>query len=374
MPTEPPAWNAAFEPSFQSFAHFYVGTRSAGSNHIHCMTLDLASGALSARCPPCPADSPSYIAIHPDQRTLYAVHELGRSRVEKSGAVSAYAMDSESGFLTHLGRVSSGGAAPCQLKFAGEGRHLLVANYWGGSFSVLPIVDGGALTTASATIRHDGGACAPGRDPGPHVHWVSVDPTGGFLLAVDLGRDEILSYPFDPDRGKPVSHSAFVYRFPEGAGPRHAVFLAGGRQLAVITEFAATVTLLDFDPADGSLTNGRTFSALPDDWRNVNTAAEIAVSSDEKFLYASNRGHDSIAIFALDTSAGIVDRLGFQAVRGKNPRHFAIDPTGSMLIVANQGTDELVVFSVDRQTGDLQPTGHSCKIPAPTCVTFLGKI
>jgi 6-phosphogluconolactonase len=347
----------------------YVGTRSREPNHIHCLSLDVETGQLSEAAPACPAENPSFIAIHPDRNTLYAVNELGQTRADDRGTVSSFAMDPATGRLAFLNRQPTGGAAPCHLTVAG-GR-LFVANYWGGSFAAFPIAADGSVGPAIALVQHDGGAVGPDRDPGPHVHWVSPDPTGRHLVVTDLGRDEVLVYRLNQGGEIPLAGTPLARCLLTGAGPRHAVFLDGGRRLAVAAELASTITLLDCHADTGDLGTGTTLSTLPDGWTGDNAVAEIAASSDQRFLYVSNRGHDSIAIFRRDADGSGMRSFGFSATGGARPRHFAIDPTGRALVVANQGSDALTVFRIDSATGGLQPIGAAYSIPAPACVAFL---
>jgi 6-phosphogluconolactonase len=348
----------------------YVGTRPAESGHIHCLSLDMESAVLTELAPPHPADHPSFVALHPDGGTLYTVNEFGRRDAEDHGAVSSFTINRKAGGLTFLNHRSSGGAAPCHVKVAAEGRRLFVCNYWGGSLSAFPIAADGSIGPVAVFVQHVGGATGLDRDPGPHAHWASPTPGGRHLFVADLGRDEVLSYRSDAG-GMPIADACDAYRFPAGTGPRHAVFVAGGRRLAVACELASSVALLDCDPETGHLAPGPELSTLPNGWSGNNAVAEICVSPDEKFLYASNRGHDSIAIFKLDISARTMVRTEIRSTVGVRPRHFAIDPSGRVLIVANQGSNALAVFYIDRDSGDLHWTGSTYAVPAPTCVAIL---
>jgi len=319
--------------------------------------------------PPVPADDPSFIALHPGGGTLYAVHELGRTRGENWGAVSSFSIDRDTGELAPRNRQPTGGAAPCHVRVTADGRILFVANYWGGSFSAFPLAPDGGIGACVTVVQHRDGAIGPGRDPGPHVHWTSPDPGGRHLFVADLGRDEILCYRLDPD-GLPIADAPGVHHFPAGTGPRHAVFLAGGRWLAVASELASTITILGCDPNTCDIRQGQSLSTLPEGATGENAVAEIAATPDEKFLYVSNRGHDSIAIFEFDPSAGSIAYLGFCHTDGVWPRHFAIDPSGRVLVVANQRSDALEVFHLDPDSGALRATRSTYAVPAPTCVAI----
>ena len=347
----------------------YVGTRSLGADHIHCLSLDRNSGALSEAAVPQAVDKPSFVALHPQGGTLYAVNELGDSRSQCYGAVSSFAIDQAAGGLSFLNQRETGGAAPCQVSIARDGRRLFVANYWGGSVASFALETDGRLGPMIAFVQHEGGARGPGRDPGPHAHWTSAGEDGRYLYVTDLGRDELLVYPMD-EAGLFDASTAAVFRFPDGTGPRHAVFVGGGKLCAVVGELASNVTLFDHDAIYGRLTKPRVLPTLPVGWTGENAAAEIAATPNERFLYISNRGHDSIAIFRIDPEFGRLIPSGFSSACGRTPRHFAIDPAGRLLVVANQGSNNLAVLSIDAATGQLRSTGKSYAVTAPTCVVI----
>lgn len=338
----------------------YVGTYTSGqggSRGIYRLRLDLASGALTPEGEPTEAVDPSFLAFSPDGTRLYAVNETGQSRDDASGAVSAFAVDRGTGALTFLNKQPSGGAAPCHLSLDREGRHVLVANYWGGTVAVLPI-DKHGLGPRSALVQHDG--------VGPHPHWIHVDATGRHAIVSDLGLDALFVYGFDAARGSLAPAPAMV-PLPPGAGPRHVAFHPDGRHAYVINELSSTLTGFAYDAGAGSLRDLQTVSTLPSGFTGRNSTAEAAVSSDGRFLYGSNRGHDSLAIFAID-GAGKLSLVGHQPTRGRHPRHFEIDPTGAYLIAANRDSDNLVVFRIDRETGRLEQIGEPVRVPRPVCV------
>lgn len=339
----------------------YVGARAEAQNHIHCLSLDTETGHLSLMAPPCPADNPSFVALHPDGGTLYAANELGQTRDQDCGLVSSFRVDRETGGLAPLNCQASGGAAPCHLTVAPEGRRLFVSNYWGESFATFAVAADGSIGPRLALIQ---------RGSGSHIHWTSLDSTGGGLIVTDLGRDAILRYGLDSG-GVPTAEKCVVQPFPPGTGPRHAVPLGGGARFAVASELGSTVTVLHYEPGDGSMRLGPVLSTLPPAWSGENTVAEIARTPDERFLYVSNRGHDSIAVFRHDRSAGALATVGFCPTLGSWPRHFAIDPSGRLLVVANQRSDTVVAFWVDLGTGMLRPTGSDYIVPAPTCIAFV---
>ena len=354
-------------------ARVYVGTYTSDgtSQGIYRLRLDLATGALRAEGEPTESVSPSFLALHPDGRFLYAVNETGDRAADPAGGVSAYAVDPASGALTLLNRQPSGGPAPCHLSLDRTGRHLLVANYWGGSVSVFPVHADGSLGPASAFVQHTGGTRDPGRDPGPHAHAVHVDPTNRFALVADLGRDELLVYRFDAERGTLAPHEPASVPLGEGSGPRHFAFDRDGRHAFVLGELSSTVTVLSFDPARGTATPLQTVSTLPGGFAGRNTTAEVVVSPDGRFLYASNRGHDSIAIFAVDPATRRLAARGHRSTRGQRPRNFALDPTGRWLLAANQDSGTIAVFRIDPASGALEPVGEPFATPRPVCLRMV---
>ena len=339
----------------------YVGTYTSGeggSRGIYRLRLDLASGALTPEDQPTEAVDPSFLEFSPDGARLYAVNETGQSRRDASGAVSAFAVDPGSGALTFLNKQPSGGAAPCHLSLDRDGRHVLVANYWGGTVAVIPI-DKRGLGPRSALVQHDG--------EGPHPHWIQVDATGRHAIVADLGSDALFVYGYDAARGSLAPAPARV-PLPPGAGPRHLAFHLDGRHAYVINELSSTVAAFAYDVGAGALSVLQSVSTLPSGFTGSNSTAEVAVSPDGRFLYGSNRGHDSLAIFAIDGARGTLTPVGHQPSRGRHPRHFAIDPTGAYLIVANRDSDNLAVFRIDRKTGRLEPIGEPIRVPRPVCV------
>ena len=337
----------------------YVGTYTSGeSRGIYRLRLDLASGTLAREGEPTEAVDPSFLAMSPDGARLYAVNETGQSRHDASGAVSAFAVDRGTGALTFVNKQPSGGAAPCHLSLDRDGRHVLVANYWGGTVAVLPINNHG-IGPRSALVQHEG--------EGPHPHWIHVDATGRRAIVSDLGLDALFVYGFDAVRGSLAPAPARV-PLPAGAGPRHFAFHPDGRHAYVINELSSTLTAFAYDAGAGSLRDLQTVSTLPSGFTGANSTAEVAVSPDGRFLYGSNRGHDSLAVFAVEGATGKLSLVGHVPTRGRHPRHFEIDPTGAYLIAANRDSDNLAVFRLDRQTGKLEPVGEPVRVPRPVCV------
>ncbi len=362
---EPPAKG----PVKPSKVRVYVGTYTSGeSKGIYRLDLDPRTGALTPSGEPTATVSPSFLAFHPSGRFLYAVNETGESRTDESGGVSAFAIDAQSGALTFLNRQLSGGPAPCHLWLDKQGRHLLLANYWGGSVAVLPVEADGRLAAATQVVRHEGRGVNPERQEGPHAHSVQLDPTERMALVADLGLDMLVAYRFDGARGTLAPYEKATVRLAPGAGPRHFAFDPGGRFVYVLNELSSTVTALAYDAAGPSFTELQSLSTLPAGFKGENTTAEVVVRPDGRFLYASNRGHDSIAIFARDPATGKLTAAGHRSTLGKTPRNFAIDPTGTFLLAANQDSGSIVVFRIDPRGGGLEPVGAPVRVPQPVCV------
>jgi 6-phosphogluconolactonase len=350
----------------------YVGTYTGKeSRGIYLLELDPASGALTPRGLAGELDNPSFLALHPDRPFLYAVSEVEQLGGQKTGAVAAFAIDPGTGKLRELGRRASGGTGPCHVVVDRRGKNVLVANYGGGSVAVLPVREDGHLKEASAVIRHTGSGPHPGRQEGPHAHSINLDAANRFALVADLGLDKVLVYRFDAGRGTLTPNVPPAASVPPGSGPRHLAFHPDGRHVYVINELSSTVTACGYDPEHGVLKEVQTVSTLPEGFKGENTTAEVQVHPSGKFLYGSNRGHDSIAVFAIDAGTGRLRPAGHESTRGKTPRSFGVDPTGTYLLAANQDSDSVVVFRIDPVTGQLRSTGSTARVPAPVCVQFV---
>ncbi len=351
----------------------YVGTYTAGtkSKGIYRLDLDLASGQLTPPTLAGAAGNPSFLALHPNGRFLYAVNESNTFLPKKTGAVTAFAIDSK-GDLTFLNHRSSGGAAPCHLIVDKAGKNVLAANYSGGNACVLPIRSDGRLGEATSVVQSDykGSGVNKGRQEGPHAHSINLDAANRFAFVADLGLDKVLSYRFDSAKGtlKPTDPPAVD--LAPGAGPRHFAFHPDGRQAYVINELDSTITTLSYDPERGALKTLQTVSTLPKSVKG-NSTAEVQVHPSGKFVYGSNRGHNSIAIFKVAEKTGELTPAGHQGEGIKVPRNFGIDPTGAYLLVANQAGDTVLVFRINRETGALTPTGGRAEVPAPVCIRMM---
>lgn len=356
----------------------YIGTytndsKSKGSQGIYLSELDLQSGALGAPRLAAKVTNPSFLAVHPSRKFLYAVNEVDELRGRKGGGVSAFAIDPAQGTLTELNHQSSVGAGPCYLVVDRSGRNVLVANYGSGSVACLPISADGRLGTETSFIQHQGAGANPQRQESPHAHSINLDAGNHFAIAADLGLDQVLIYRFDPASGKLTPNRPAFVKVAPGSGPRHFAFHPNGKFGYVINEMANTVVAFSYDSTKGLLTEIQTISTLPPEFKGTSYTAEVQVHPSGKFLYGSNRGHNSIAIFAIDSEAGKLTTVGFEPTQGKNPRNFAIDPTGTFLLAENQDSNTIVVFRIDPQTGALRSTGQSVGLVKPVCIKMIPK-
>jgi 6-phosphogluconolactonase len=348
----------------------YVGTYTNGeAKGIYQLRLQPGPGTASVQeeRPPTSAVSPSFLVMNQDGTRLFAVNETGESADDAAGGVSSYAVDKATGELRLVSRSSSFGPAPCHISLDREEKHVLVANYWGGSIAVFPVLADGRLGAATAFVRHTGTNPTP-RDPGPHAHAIEVDPTNRFVFVADLGLDKVFVYDYDGEKGT-LGPEPLEVTLPKGSGPRHIAFAAEGATVYVLNELNATVSVLAWEPEKKALRRFQTISTLSEVYKGPNSSAELAVSPDGRFLYASNRGPDDIAIFAIEPGPGTLTPVGLQSTGGKHPRHFAIDPSGEFLVAANRDTDSLNLFRIDRATGLLTPAGEF-KTPRPVCVSI----
>ena len=351
----------------------YVGTYTRGQNRgIYIYRLDAASGVLHRVGVRDGVVNPSFLAIAPSRRFLYAVSEVSTADGKKTGGVSSFTIDPGSGLLKPLNQQSSRGAGPCHLVVDPKGRDVLVANYSGGSVAVLPIQKDGSLRPASAFIQHHGSSVNPRRQRGPHAHSITLDPAGRFACAADLGLDQVLVYRLDTNAGTLTPAKPPFTAVAPGSGPRHFAFRPDGRFAYVNNEMGSTVTAFSWDAEHGNLKTVQTVSTLPKGFPgDNNTTAEIAVHPSGRFLYVSNRGHNSIAMFAIDQKTGWLTSLGHESTQGKIPRGFGIGPRGRFLLAANQDSGNVVVFEIDQKSGKLTPTGHTVKVPKPVCVVII---
>ena len=350
----------------------YVGTYTTKSESkgIYAYEFDSATGKLTPKGVAAETPDPSWVAVHPSGKFLYAANEAG-----KASTVSAFAIDAKNGKLTILNQLPSLGEDPCYLSFDKTGKYVLVANYSSGTIAVFPILADGRLGEHTAMLK-DQGATGPNkeRQEGPHAHWIEVSSDNRFAFVADLGLDAILSYRFDASKGSLTPNKPFFLRpLTAGAGPRHATFSPGGGHFYVLSEINSTVTAFAYAPDHGVFGYLGGVPMLPAGFEGRNDAAEIAIHQSGKWLFASNRGHDSIAVFSIDPASGKLTAAGGFPTGGREPRHFALDPTGQYLLAENQLSGNIVGFRIDPATGKLTATGEVLQVPSPVCVAFLVK-
>lgn len=347
----------------------YVGTYTNGtSKGIYAFRFDSATGKASPLGLAAESESPSFLAVHPDGKHLYAANEINQYKGETSGAVSAFEIDHKTGILKPIGEQSSAGSGTAHISLDNTGRYALVANYGGGTVAVLPIAASGELGTATQRIQHTGSSVNQARQTAPHAHYVSASPDNRFVLAADLGIDKVMIYRFG--EGKLTPNDPPFAALAPGAGPRHFAFSPNGKFLYVTNELNSTVTAFAWDGRSGKATELQTISTLPSDWKEWNSTAEILVHPNGKFLYVSNRGRNSIALFAIDSATGKLTYKGDTAT-GKTPRNFNFDPTGKWLWAANQFAGDIFIFSVDGASGELKRAGEALKVDKPVAVVFV---
>lgn len=348
----------------------YIGTYTSGrSQGIYLAHFATDTGKLGAPELAAETKNPTFLAVHPNGRFLYAVGEMDNFGGKRTGAISAYSIDKASGRLTPLNQQSSGGAGPCHLALDQTGKCLLVANYSGGSVAALPVKEDGRLGEP-VVIQHHGSSVNRQRQAGPHAHFITTDPANRFALACDLGLDKVLTYRLEPARCSLETNDPPAVSVKPGSGPRHLAFHPNGRYIYLVNEMASTLDVLAYDAQRGALESLQTISTLPGDFKGNSSCAEVQVHPSGKFVYGSNRGHDSIAVFAVDSATGKLKLVENQSTGGRTPRHFTLDPTGKWMLVENQDSNNIVVFRVDARTGRLDPTGQSIEVGAPVCIVF----
>ena len=359
--------------SFSSESLVYFGTYTTGkSKGIYVSRFDSTTGRLTAPELVAEVENPTFLAVAPGEHFLYAVSEVDKIGDQNTGAVKAYAVDAATGRLKPLNQQNSGGAGPCHISVDATGKSLLVANYGGGSIAALPIHADGSLGVATDIIQHSGSSVNTNRQTAPHAHSIYPSPDNRFALPCDLGLDKVFAYRLNPDAARLSAGEPPFATVAPGSGPRHLVFSADGKFVYVINEMGGTITVFSYDAAGAAMTEVQNISSLPKDFTTMNTSAEIVMHPSGKFLYASNRGHDSIALFSVDQQTGRLTFVEHQSVLGHKPRHFTTDPSGHWLIVENQDSDSVVMFAIDTDTGKLKPTGQTLSVGSPVCSVFVG--
>jgi 6-phosphogluconolactonase len=358
-----------------------VGTYTPNGQGIHLFSVDSSTGDLTQIKVAAAIPSPSWLAFHPNKRFLYAVNEISNYLGTTSGSVTAFAVDSSTGDLTLLNVVSSQGAGPAHLSVDPLGQFVFVANYGGGSIAVLPIQSDGSLGVAT-DVHVDAGSVGPTRafnaPPGsfaisghdaPRAHMIQADPAGKFVLSTDLGQDRIYSWILNRTTGKLTPNSPAFVALPPGDGPRHFSFHPNGQWFYSLQEEASTLVFFNYDANSGTLTPQQTISTLPEDFVGTNFTSEVMASGNGKFVYAANRLHDSIRIFAVDHKTGKLTPVGDEWTRGDYPRQFNIDPTGNFLYVCDQRSDSIAAYEIAGHK--LEFTGQYTPLGSPACIVFL---
>jgi len=352
-----------------SFVYFgtYTSTKSRG---IYVSRFDAKTGALTSPELAIEARNPSFLVLHPAGNVLYACGEVDNFGGKQAGVISAFRIEPQTGRLTLLNQQPSGGTAPCHISLDRHGRALFTANYGNGSVASFPLKPDGSLGDPLPPLQHVGSSVNASRQAGPHAHFILPDPHDRFVLACDLGLDKVLSYRFDPNTARLTPNDPAFATLKPGAGPRHLAFLPGGKYVFVINELDSTITAFAYDSQHGALRLVNSLSTLPVNFSGKSFCAEVAAHPSGRFVFGSNRGHDSIAIFAVDPKTGALASAGFQSTGGKTPRHFALDSSGRWLLAANQDSDKVCVFQVDLSNGGLTPIGEGISVGSPVCALF----
>ena len=348
----------------QAWVYFgtYTGPQSKG---IYAAKLDDASGKLEAPFLAGELAHPSFLTIHPNRKYLYAVTE------SKNSTVSAFAINAKTGMLTLLNTVATKGSSACHLVVDQTGKSLVLANYGNGSVVTFHVGADGRLSEVTANVQHSGSGPDGRRQRGPHAHGATLSPDNRFVFVPDLGIDKIVAYRLDPEQASLVAHDPPFATVPEGSGPRHFAFHTKQPFAYSVNEMKSSVTAFSYDRDKGALTSLQTIANLPEDFKGVNNSAEIDIDADGKFLYASNRGHDSITVYSIDAKKGTLTTVERVLTQGKTPRGFKIVPSGRYLIAANQDSNSVVVFKRDSSTGRLTPTDQTISVGSPVCVIVL---
>ena len=351
----------------------YIGTytRTGKSKGIYVYRFDRATGKLTYVDATSGISNPSFLAIHPNGRNLYSVSEIADHEGRRTGSVYAYSIDRSTGKLAQLNVQPSQGTGPCYVSVEQTGRYVLVANYQSGSAAMFPVQPDGSLGQSSYAVQHQGSSVNKDRQAGPHAHCIIPDPTNKFAFVDDLGTDKTVVYRLDLAGGKLKPNDPPSASVKAGLGPRHLDFHPNGRFVFVIHELGNMITSFAYDSSRGALKEIQIVPSLPTGWSGTSHTADIHVAPSGKFLYGSNRGHDSIVIYAIDESTGRLTYVGHESTKGKTPRNFAIDSSGSFLFAENQNSDTIHTFRIDPRSGKLTATGEVTEVPFPVCMKFL---
>ncbi len=350
----------------------FVGTYTRrGAEGIYTLSLDPATGDLQPVGLTRGIPDPAFLDISPDGRHLYSVSEVVEFDGKKTGALYAYAIDPQTHELAFINAESSGAPGPCHVSVDPTNRTVLAANYTGGSAIAFPIREDGGLGPLQSLIQHEGNSINPDRQEAPHAHSIKPSPDNRFAFCPDLGTDKVMVYRFDAASATLTPNDPAFAPIEPGHGPRHLSFHPNGRFLYVINELGSSISAFTYRAETGTLEPIHRVSTLPEDYRGHSTCADIHVHPSGKFLYGSNRGHDSIAIFSLDSESGRLTPIGHETRDCSTPRNFALDPAGEFLLVGNQDRDLISTFRIDPESGLLEHTNHLTPVPAPVCLKFL---
>lgn len=350
----------------------YIGTYSRGdSKGIYSFVLDTGAGTLTPEGLVAETENPSFLAIHPTGKYLYAVNEIDKYQGQASGSVTAFKINASSGKLERLNEVAAGGTTTCHVNISRNGKFAVIANYGSGSCAAFALGPDGKLGERTAFHQHAGTSSDPGRQKGPHAHSVNFDTQNKHVVVADLGLDQVKVYNFNAATGAMTPNEPAFTKVKAGSGPRHFSFHPSGKYAYVINEMACTVTAFNWNAAKGTLTEIDTITTLPGPVEKGFSTAEVVAHPNGKFVYGSNRGHNTIAVFQVDAATGKLKTVEHKSTQGAVPRNFSIDPTGQFLIAANQNTDTIVLFRINQTSGALEQVGAPVKAPVPVCVRYL---
>ncbi|MDB6131712.1 MAG: pgl 1 [Verrucomicrobiales bacterium] len=349
----------------------YVGTYTGpNSKGVYAFPFDTKTGKAGPGILAAETESPSFIAIHPSRPWLYAGNEINNFKGKKVGSVTSYSVDAATGKLSNLNVQDSAGAGPAYVGVDPSGKVVMVANYGSGSVASYKIEKDGSLSAPVTIDQHKGSGVNKQRQEGPHAHSIHADPKNNFIFAADLGEDRLYAYRLNKTSGELSPAPTPWTALEPGAGPRHFDFTPKSTFAFIINELNSTLNSYQYDSKGGVLTKIETVSTLPADFKGNSSTADIHVHPSGKFVYGSNRGHDSIAVFSLDQKSGRLSLLENVSTGGKTPRNFSIDPSGHFLVAANQESDNIVFFTIDQNSGKLTPTGDTLKVGKPVCIQF----
>ncbi|MDX1929032.1 MAG: lactonase family protein [Pirellulaceae bacterium] len=348
---------------------FYIGTYTSGvSKGIYRSELNLADGTLSPPQLVAEVANPTFLAIHPALDVLYSSSEVRQDGKRQNARIVSFKIGSNGG-LQELKSQPTGGDGPCFVSTDRAAKFAFVANYGSGSISAYSLGTAGELLARVSHVQHTGKGVHPTRQEGPHAHCILVDPSDNYVCAVDLGLDQILIYALDRRAGA-LTNTGRPFKATPGFGPRHLAFHPNGKHAFVIHELASKLSSCHWDSLAGTLTELQHLSTLPSDFTDPSITAEVLVHPNGKFVYGSNRGHDSVAVLRFEESSGLLTLVGHTSTLGKTPRNFRIDPSGAFLLVENQDSDSIYSFKIDPQNGTLEQVGEPIHVGMPCCIKF----